>query len=205
MMRNRALDLDLAKLILDHDDTKLGIDKSERYQLANACLVNKHVVENGRRTRRGYTPARDGWGWSQSRDYSQAVWELAAKWPDPVGIPFKAFHTIQTYDRVKAAIYPKCKAVPLRAAIIESCLPEDEETLRLGRADTDPGLRSMAYSRSRRMDRQEIEDALRREKGEKENGMDGIFTNPWLEPIARELLDAMTERDGTHPEAAPVA
>jgi hypothetical protein len=49
------------------------------------------------------------------------------------------------------------------------------------------------------MDRQEIEDALRREKGEKENGaMDGIFTNPWLEPIARELLDAMAESDDAH-------
>lgn len=195
MMRNESLSLGLVKLILDPDDTTLGLENSERYQLASACLVNKRVVENGQRTRKGYSSTRDGWsGWFQTEDYSQVVWELAAKWSDEAGIPFHAFHTVQTYDRVKAAIYPKCKAVPLRSAILESCLPEDDETLRLGRMDSDRDLRSMAYWKSRRMDRQEIEGALRREKAEKDSGaMDGLFTNPWLEPIAREILDAMVE------------
>jgi hypothetical protein len=127
------------------------------------------------------------------------------KWPDEAGIPFRTFHTIQTYDRVKAKIYPKCKEVPLRAAIVESCLPEDEETLRLARADTDQGLRSMAYWRSRGMDKREIEAALLREKAEKDNGaMDGLFTNPWLEPIAREILESMAEGAVMHNAAAPV-
>jgi hypothetical protein len=195
MMRNEALHLDLVELILDPDDTKLEIDKSERYQLAKACLVNRRVVDNGRRSRTN--DFADGYAWHLAGKRAAAVWELAAKWPDPAGVPFLAFHTVQTDDRVKAKIYLSCQAAPLRAAIIESCLPEDEQTLRLGRADTDRGLRSMAYSRSRRMDRQEIEDALRREKGEKDNGMDGLFTNPWLEPIAREILDSMAERDDT--------
>jgi len=193
MMRNEGLDFHLVKLILDPDDTDLGIEMSERCQLAKACLVNKRVVENGRRTRRGYVPAKGLSGWGQSRDYSQAVWELAKKWPDPA-IPFLAFHTVQTFDRVKAKIYPQCEEDTIRWAILEGCLPEDEETLRVARADTDQGLRSGAYGRSRRMDRQEIEAALRREKAEKDNGaMNGLFTNPWLEPVAREILDAMAE------------
>jgi hypothetical protein len=198
MMRNQALNLDLAKLVLDPDDTRLGIDMSERYTLAKACLANRHVVENGRRTRRGYVPRRDRWsGWFQSSDYSQAIWELAMKWPDEAGIPFRTVHTVQTYDRVKAKIYPHCKEVPLRGAIIESCLPEDEATLRLACADTDQGLRSMAYWRSNQMDRREIEAALLREKAEKDNGaMDGLFANPWLEPTAREILESVTEGAG---------
>jgi hypothetical protein len=199
MMRNEALNLDLVELILDLNDTKLGIEMSERFQLAKACLVNKRVVENGRRTRTRDFP------YYLSRDHSKAVWELAAKWPEDHGIQIPAFYTVQTYDRVKAAIYPKCQDSHLREAILQSCLPEDEETLKLGRADTDPMLRSMAYWRSRRMDRQAIEDALRREKGEKDNGMDGIFTNPWLEPTARELLDAMVEtKDNPSQSDSPV-
>lgn len=193
MMRNEALDFDLVKLILDPDDTKLGIEINERFQFAKACLVNKRVVENGWRTKRGYSPVQNArFGWFQSYDYSKTVWELAMKWPDKAGIPYKAFHTIQTFDRVKAAIYSRCEEIPLRGAIIESCLPEDEETLRLARADSDKQLRSMAYWKSRRMDKGEIEAALLREKAEKDNGaMNGLLTNPWLEPTAREILDKL--------------
>lgn len=193
MMRNESFDVELVKLILDPDDLTLGIEMSERYQLAKACLVNRRVVENGQRTRRDYIPRRDRWAGGIQFDYSKNVWNLAAKWPTGYrDIPFLAFLAVQTYDSVKAEIYPKCEDF-LRSAILQGCLPEDEETLRLGRLDSEQYLRSRAYETSRQMDRQEIEDALLREKTEKDNGaMGGIVMNPWLEPIAREILDEMT-------------
>lgn len=211
MMRNEALDLELVKLILDPEDAKLGIEMSERYQLAEACLVNKRVVENGRRARGSDLPEKGRviWRPSSDDDCSQTVWELVAKWPDRAGItlnraylPFKAFHTIQTYDRVKAKIYANCQDDFLRGAILDSCLPEDEETLRLAREDTEFWLRSGAYRRSRRMDRQEIEAALRREVSEKINGLDGLIMNPWLGETAREILYAMPRIDADPSRAA---
>jgi hypothetical protein len=200
MMRNEELNLDLVKLILDPDDTELGLEMSERFLIARASLINAHVVQNGRRRRAN--DFADGYGWYQAGKHSQAVWELAAKWPEDSGIQFLAFKSVQTDDKVKAGIYPKCKAVPLREAILESCLQEDLETIRLGRSDTDASARFIAYHRSRRMDRQEIEDALRRERSGKEKWViDGLLENPWLGLIARELLNAMPETEGTHAES----
>jgi hypothetical protein len=87
----------------------------------------------------------------------------------------------------QAGIYSKCQSAYLRVTILESCLPEDKETLRLGRGDTDWTARYIAYGRSRYMDRQEIEDVLRREKDKVAIG--ALLENPWQGSIARELHD----------------
>jgi hypothetical protein len=189
MMRNKKLHFDLVNRILDVDDTELNLEKGERFQLARACLVNTNVVQNGRRSRT--MDFADGWGWYRSRENSKAVWEHAAKWPEDSGIQVLAFKYVQTEDKVKADIYSKCKAAYLRVTILESCLPEDKETLRLGREDTDSNARYIAYGRSRYMEEKEIEDVLRREKDKVAIG--ALLENPWQGSIARELHKAMED------------
>jgi hypothetical protein len=200
MMRNKKLHFDLVNRILDVDDTELNLEKGERFQLARACLVNTNVVQNGRRSRT--TDFADGWGWYQSRKNSKTVWGHAAKWPEDSGIQVFAFKYVQTEDKVKADIYPKCQAAYLRVTILESCLPEDKETLRLGRGDTDSTARYIAYGRSRYMDRQEIEDVLRREKDKVAIG--ALLENPWQGSIARELHKAIEDtQEQPLPAAGP--
>ncbi len=189
MMRNKKLDLGLVNHVLDLDDTALNLEKEERFELARACLVNANVVQNGRRSKT--MDFADGWGWYRSGKNAKTVWELAAKWPEDSGIQVFAFEYVQTEDKVKAEIYPKCKAAHLRVTILESCLPEDKETLRLGRGDTDSTARYVAYGRSRYMERKEIEDILRREKDKVAIG--ALLENPWQGPIARELHKAMED------------
>jgi hypothetical protein len=192
MMRNKKLDLELVNRILDVDDTELNLEKEERFQLARACLVNEHVVQNSRRSRtRDFV---DGWASYQARKNAKTVWELAAKWPEDSGIQFFAFKNVQTDDEVKAHIYSECQSTHIRSAILDSCFPEDKETLALGRADADPTARYIAYGRSRSMERGEIEDALRREKDGTEKWLVGsLLENPWLGSIARELHKAMDD------------
>jgi hypothetical protein len=192
MMRNKKLDLELVNRILDVDDSELNLEKEERFQLARACLVNEHVVQNSRRSRtRDFV---DGWAAYQARKNAMTVWELAAKWPDDSGIQLFAFKNVQTDDETKAGIYSQCQSTLIRRTILDSCFPEDKETLTLGRADADPTARYIAYGRSRSMERGEIEEALRREKDGKENWLVGsLLENPWLGSIARELNKAMEE------------
>ena len=192
MMRNKKLDFELVNRVLDVDDTELNLEMEERCQLARACLVNEHVVQNSRRSRtRDFV---DGWASYEARKNAKAVWELAAKWPEDSGIQFFAFKNVQTDDEVKADIYSRCQSAHIRSAILESCFPEDKETLALGRADADPTARYIAYGRARSMERGEIEDALRREKDDKEKWVvDGLLENPWLGSIARELHKAMED------------
>lgn len=192
MMRNKELDFELVNRILDVDDIELNLENEERLQLARACLVNERVVQNSRRSRtRDFA---DGWGWYQAGEDAKTIWELAAKWPEDSGIQLLAFENVQTNDEVKAEIYSKCQSTFLRQTILNNCFPEDEETLALGRADADPIARSVAYGRSRSMERGEIEEALRREKDGKEDWLVGsLLENPWLGSIARELHNAMGE------------
>ena len=192
MMRNKKLDFELVNRILDVDDTELNLEIEERFQLARACLVNEHVVENSRRSRtRDFV---DGWSSYQARKNAKTVWELAAKWPEDSGIQFFAFKNVQTDDEVKAHIYSKCQSTFIRRTILESCFPEDNATLTLGRADADSIARSVAYGRSRSMKKGEIEDALRREKDGTDKWLvDSLLENPWLGPIARELQKAMED------------
>jgi len=202
MMRNRELSLEFVKRILDPEDTTLCLDNEERTMLAKASLANPKVVRNGRMSREMFPAGADGWGNYAIQKDSEAVWELAAKWPANSGVPFIAFKYVQAEDQVKAKIYRKCQNDFLRQTILESCLPEDEKTLKLGRADADSTARFIAYGRSSRMDRQEIEEALRREKdGAEKWVIDGLLENPWLGNIAHELQKA---RDGV-PEQSPSA
>jgi hypothetical protein len=188
MMRNRELSLEFVKRILDPEDTTLCLDNEERAMLAKASLVNPKVVRNGRMSREMFPAGADGWGNYTIQKDSEAVWELAAKWPANSGVPFIAFKYVQAEDLVKAKIYRKCQNDFLRQTILESCLPEDEKTLKLGRADADATARFIAYGRSSRMDRQEIEEALRREKdGAEKWVIDGLLENPWLGNITHEL------------------
>ncbi len=195
MMRNKKLNLELVEHILDLDDTSLNLELEERSELALACLVNPNVVDTSRRGK--MSDFADGWGWYQACKHSKAIWELAAKWPDKSFIQDIAFKYVQTDDKVKADIYQKCEVARVRSTILESCLPEDRETIRLGRADTDPTTRYVAYRRSRYMEKQEIQDVLQREKaecaadGQNKWVVDGLLENPWMGAIARELHRAM--------------
>ncbi|MFZ0395691.1 MAG: hypothetical protein WAL73_17695 [Terracidiphilus sp.] len=191
MMRNKELSFEFVKRILDPQDTTLCLENEERAVLAKACLVNPKVVQKGRQSREMFPAGADGWGNYTIQKDSEAVWKLAAKWPADSGVPFIAFKYVQTEDQVKAKIYKECQNDFLRQTILESCLPEDEKTLTLGRADADSTARFIAYGRSSRMDRQEIEEALRREKdGAEKWVIDGLLENPWLGNIARELQKA---------------
>jgi hypothetical protein len=194
MMRNKELSLEFVKRILDPQDTTLCIEKEERAVLAKACLMNPKVVQNGRKSREMFPAGADGWGNYTMQKDSETVWKLAAKWLAESGVPFIAFKYVQTEDQVKAKIYKECQNDFLRRTILESCLPEDEKTLKLGRADADATARFIAYGRSSRMDRQEIEEALRREKDRAENWViDGLLENPWLGNVARELQNSVDD------------
>jgi hypothetical protein len=108
-----------------------------------------------------------------------------------------AFKYVQTEDSVKSGVFRRCTNVDLRRFILESCLPEDEETLKLGRGDSDPTARYIAFGRTRSMKRQEIEDAILREKdGEEKWVIDGLLENPWIGTIARELQKAVDDGQG---------
>lgn len=192
MMRNKKLGFELVNRILDVDDNELNLEKEERFQLARACLANEHVIQNSRRSRtRDFV---DGWAAYRARENAKTVWELAAKWPEDSGIQFFAFKNIQTDDEVKAHVYSQCQSDLIRRTILEGCFPEDKKTLTLGRADADPIARSVAYGRSRSMERGEIEDALRREKDGNEAWLvDSLLRNPWLGSIACELNKGMED------------
>jgi len=197
MMRNKELSLEFAKRILDPQDTTLCLGNEERAVLAKACLVNPKVVQNGRQSRKIFPAGADGWGNYTIQKDSEAVWKLAARWPVDSGVPSIAFKYVQTEDQVKAEIYKKCQNDFLRQTILESCLPEDEKTLTLGRGDSDPTARYIAYGRTRSMKKQEIEDALYREKVEGEKWvMNGLFENPWLGSTVRELQKAVDDVPG---------
>lgn len=189
MMRNKELNFELVNRILDVDDTKFNLEMDERFQLARACLVNTRVVQNGRRSRT--TDFSDGFGWYESGKNSKKIWELVGKWPEDSGIQFFAYKFVQTQDKVKADIYQKSQSTHLKRTILESCLPEDTETIKLGREDSDPTARAIAYRRSRFMDKKEIEDVLRSEK--EEWTISGLLENPWVGSIARELCIAIGE------------
>jgi hypothetical protein len=197
MMRNEELSLKLAKHILDLQDTTFGLETEERTALAKACLVNAKVVQNGRLSRGMFPAGADGWGNYTIRKDSEAIWELAAKWPEDSGVQGLAFKYVQTEDSVKSGVFRRCKNVDLRRIILETCLPEDEETLKLGRGDSDPTARYVAFGRTRSMKRQEIEDAILREKdGEEKWVIDGLLENPWIGTIARELQKAVDDGQG---------
>ncbi len=208
MMRNKKLSLELAKRILDLQDTTSLLEMEERSALAKACIVNPRVVENGRRSREMFPAGADGWGGYTIREDAKAIWELAAKWPAKSHVPYMAFKYVQVEDDVKASVFRNCKNDFLRQTILESCLPEDEKTLKLGRADADSTARSIAYARSRRMERHEIEEALRREKDDEDEWViDVLLKNPWLGETASELSRAMEEAgsnrsDSTSPSEA---
>ncbi|MDR3577934.1 MAG: hypothetical protein P4L50_29060 [Anaerolineaceae bacterium] len=197
MMRNKELSLELVKRILDPQDTTLCLENEERAVLAKACMVNPKVVRNGRLSREMFPAGADGWRNYTIRKDSEAIWELAAKWPESSGVQGLAFKYVQTEDSVKSGVFQRCKNVYLRRFILESCLPEDEGTLKLGRGDSDPTARYIAFGRTRSMKRQEIEDALQREKKEGEEWVaDGLLKNPWLGSIASELQKAVDEVPG---------
>src|SRR6185437_4311906 len=160
MMRNENLNLELVKLILDLRDTSLHLEMEERTALAKACLVNANVVQNGRRSREMFPAGDDGWGnYTVSKD-AAAIWELAAEWRAESGVPYMAFKYVQAEDTVKARVFRKCEKALFRQTILESCLPEDREPLKLGRADADSTARFIAYGRYMLMDRREIEETL---------------------------------------------
>jgi len=197
MMRNEELSLKLAKHILDLQDTTFCLETEERTALAKACLVNAKVVQNGRLSREMFPAGADGWGNYTIQKDSEAIWELAAKWPEDSGVQGLAFKYVQTEDSVKSGVFRRCTNVDLRRFILESCLPEDEETLKLGRGDSDPTARYIAFGRTRSMKRQEIEDAILREKdGEEKWVIDGLLENPWIGTIARELQKAVDDGQG---------
>ena len=211
MMRNKEISLELVKRVLDPQDTTLCLENEERVALAKACLVNPKVVKNGRRSREMFPAGADGWGgYTISKD-AKAIWELAAKWPADSQVPCMAFKYVPAEDSVKTDAFRKCEDWFLRKTILESCLPEDERTLKLGRADADSTARSIAYARSCRMERHEIEEALRREKdAEDEWVIDVLLKNPWLGETASELSRAMEEAgsdrsDSTAPSKAEEA
>ncbi len=194
MMRNKELSLEFVKRILDPQDTTLFLENEERATLAKACLVNPQVIHNGRLSREMFPAGADGWGNYTIRKDSEAIWELAAKWPEDSGVQGLAFKYVQTEDSVKSGVFQRCQNVYLRRFILESCLPEDEGTLKLGRGDSDPTARYIAFSRTRSMKRQEIEDAILREKdGEEKWVIDGLLENPWIGTIARELQKAVDD------------
>jgi hypothetical protein len=193
MMRNEKLDWELVTHILDPDDAVFSIETDQRRQLARACLVNKRVVESSRRSREHFRDYLDS-------KHSQTVWELSSKWPEDSGIQFLAFRSVQTEDSVKARVYSMCKSDALRETILESCTPDDKETIKLGRTDNDSTARFIAYGRSRSMDRQEIEAALRRGKDEKDKWVaDALLRNPWVGSIARELNKKLTDEEKREP------
>lgn len=202
LMRNKELSLELVKRILDPQDTTFCLGNEERAVLATACLVNPKVIENGRRSREMFPAGADGWGGYTIRKDAEAIWELAAKWPATSHVPYMTFKYVPAEDSVKADVFQKCEYEILRQTILESCLPEDEKTLTLGRADADSTARFIAYGRSSRMGRQEIEEALRREgNGEDKWVIDALLKNPWLGKAARELKRAMDEAGNNCPDS----
>jgi hypothetical protein len=65
--------------------------------------------------------------------------------------------------------------------------------------DANSAARFIAYRRSTRMDRGEMEEALRREKeGDEPWVISGLLENPWLGDIARELTNAMEVASPVH-------
>ena len=204
LMRNRNLSLRLVMCILDLESGGLHLETEERTALARACLVNPKVVENGRRSREMFPAGADGWGgYTISKD-AKAIWGLAAKWPANSQVPYMAFKYVPAEDSVKADVLKKCENWFLRQTILESCLPKDEKTIKLGRKDSDWHVRFLAYERSTHMDRQEIEAALQREMETDEMSMsaiDGLLENPWLGETAREVRSAMEEAGGNRSDS----
>jgi len=105
MMRNEKLELELVKRILDIEDTSVHLGMEERTAVAKACLVNPNVVQNGRLSREMFPAGADGAGNCTIWTNSEAIWELASKWPVNSTIPFLAFKYVQAEDQVKARIY----------------------------------------------------------------------------------------------------
>jgi hypothetical protein len=174
LMRNQDLSFRAVEKILDLGDLQ-DIETEERIALAKVCLVNANIVKKGRRS------------WEDRQDL-ETIWKLAAKWPARSKVPYYAFKYVQTNDEVKARIYRNCEEAVLRKTILDSCLPNDKETITLGRGDADAKVRFIAYSKSRSMQSQDIEDILRREQdGGDEWVVDGLLKNPWLGRIASEL------------------
>lgn len=188
LMRNKELSLKLVKHILDLKHDLPGIDIEERTSLAKACLVNPKVVTNGRLSREIFPTSADGYGAYTIRKDSEEIWRLASSWPEDTGVPSVTFKYVQTEDNVKAEILRECQNANIRRIILESCMPDDEKTISLGRSDNDPMARFIAYGRSRHLGRREIADALRRETNGGENWViNGLLGNPWIGRAAREL------------------
>jgi hypothetical protein len=142
---------DLLKKIFDHTDHDLGISLEERKELIGAFLANREAI--------AILKERPSFGDTQRM--LPILWELSSKWPKspesevrrktrPVLMPHYVYYYLPVDDETRSRIYQKEDDANCRHWILESCTPDDVQTIALGKKDKDKQCRELARSVARK-------------------------------------------------------
>lgn len=137
----------LIEKIFDHEDSELGLDITQRKALVLAFLTNVAAMRWSRKLDpKDFVgnPAAGSTIYSNRTHYSK-LWELTAKWPEPIGIV--VYRYMGAPDETKARIYRTATDPVIRQSILSGCERRDVQTLEQGLQDDDETCREIAGSR----------------------------------------------------------
>ena len=167
MMRNARVNDTLVEMVFDPNDTRLGIDKDLRRELALAVLSNQMALTPNLSSYSEFAEAigaHDAHSYltlrREASEHYAKLWALAARWPRESGVPFSVYLHVPVDNGTKVRTYQASKEPLFRRAILTNDTPEFDESgerarepsgvLELGLKDSDEECRQIAQRRNPR-------------------------------------------------------